>query len=245
MPRPVGEEFELDETDDGVLEIDEDGIVDGGSEAYNSVTNGGSLAEYGDRLTNKEVEKLSEELEDTEFEKRFLKEASNKLDQWGVDINPEEVELTVVGSREDISHIDDYIDITNNAAYHPEESEVFLLTYESKLVSSESNSFTNTLHELKHHDQDNRYEEDNPAVKEAISNFLTFYMDGNIDNEYKREKKRGSLQNSDYPESERLAEEFELALNVYDNLITSGKDDDEAISFVLNEYEERRWNQKD
>lgn len=208
------------------------------SDSMEAVMGGESLEDNSRGLKKNEVEELSREIED--FEDDLLNAGDSYLSIFDVDAQADDADLIVVEDEEDIEQIDHKIDTTNNAAYIHDENEVLIFT-DSTGVYTAFDPLGCIAHELKHRDQELRYEgtvlENNP-VTEASTQLLNMYREGILENNRKVRQRIESLESSDYPEG--LAEETELAAESYNNLLENDNDPDEAMSFMLNEYEERR-----
>ena len=208
------------------------------SDDMEAVMNGEPLENNSRGLRKNEVEELSREIEN--FEDDLLNAGDAYLSIFDVNAQLDGTDLIIVEEEEDIEHIDHTIDTNNDAAYIHDENEVLIFT-DSTGVYTPFDPVGSVAHELKHRDQELRYDgtvlENNP-ITEASTQLLNMYREGILENSRKVRQRIGSLESSDYPKS--LAEETELAAESYNNLLENDVDPDEAMSFMLNEYEERR-----
>ena len=224
MPRPT--EF-----------VDEDWT----SEQVQGILDGDSVETHSRDMNKSDLQDISEELGE-DFEQMLLEAGSNVLASVGVDIRGEP-DLTVVTSSEDIEHIERQLDTQENGVYLDEHDEVLVFTDRAARGLKDCDPVGTTAHELKHRDQHRRYQEDFDQlypVREATTQLFNMYRDGKIDNESLRYEKVRKLAESDYDNPEELAEETELAADCYGNLREQGLSKEEAMSFILNDYEERR-----
>lgn len=228
MVRPVGEEHEI-EDEERFWSDDMKAVMDGEPVLGNSRG-----------LKKNEVRTLSEEKDD--FEGQLLEAGNDYLSQFDVDPQIEDAELVAVENAEDVAHIDADLDMTESAAYIHGEEEVLVFTRTSGSYSG-FDPVGSIAHELKHRDQELRYEGtvmDNHPVTEASTQLLNMYREGILENDRKVDRRVESLRDSDYPDAEALAEETELAVESYSNLLENDVRPEEAMAFMLNEYEERR-----
>lgn len=228
MPRPIGEEHEIE--DEGRFWSDD----------MKAVMDGEPVLGNSRGLKKNEVRTLSEEKDD--FEGQLLGASGDYLSQFDIDPQIEDADLVVVENAKDIAHIDADLDLTESAAYIHDEEEVLVFT---RTIGSYSgfDPVGSVAHELKHRDQELRYDgsvSDNYPVTEASTQLLNMYREGILDSDRKVRDRVEGLRNSNYSDSEDLAEETELAAECYSNLRDNGVESEEALSFILNEYEERR-----
>ncbi|QKQ98095.1 hypothetical protein GKQ38_00965 [Candidatus Nanohaloarchaea archaeon] len=229
MPRPVTEEDEVK---------DEERFW---SDDMKSVMDGEPVLENSRGLTKKEVSKLNERKDG--FEGRLLEAGSDYLSQFDVDPAVDEADLVIVDDREDVDYIDEDLDLTQGAAYIHGEDEVLVFTRTRDGTYSEFDPVGSVAHELKHRDQELRYEgtfSDNLPVTEASTQLLNMYREGILEEDRKVDRRVDSLRDSNYSDPEALAEETELAAESYNNLLENDVGPEEAMAFMLNEYEERR-----
>jgi hypothetical protein len=227
MPRPVGESPDDFETKE-----------------VSAIKDGEPVSENADRLSKLDLRNISEDLEYENFEGRLASEAAEQLAYWGVEVEPDEIHINVASSEEDISHLQEYdLEVEKNAAYVPQEDEVVLFAFNrGKMGTSSSNAYSSTVHEFKHHEQDEKFDEVDPAVRESSTQLINLYLDDKLERRTLRKEEIRKIRSSNYTHNEEIAEELKLATKVYDNLREAGKSRDEAMNFLLNDYEERRWN---
>ena len=231
MVRPVGEADEI-EDDERFWSDDMTAIMDGDPVQSNSRG-----------LKKNEVRTLNQEKDN--FEDRLLEAGEEYLLQLDVDPEVEDTDLVVVEDAEDVAHIDGEIDLTESAAYIHDTEEVLVFTRSSSSSYSGFDPVGSIAHELKHRDQELRYEGtvmENLPVTEASTQLLNMYRKGILEDDRKVDSRIDSLRASEYPDSDALAEETKLAAESYNNLLENDVGPEEAISFMMNEYEERRIN---
>lgn len=229
MVRPVGEADEIE---------DEERFW---SDEMKAVMDGEPVLENSRGLKKNEVRTLSEEKDD--FEGQLLGAGGDYLSQFDIDPQIEDADLVVVEDAEDVAHIDTDLDLTESAAYIHDEEEVLVFTRTQRGSYSGFDPVGSIAHELKHRGQELRYEGtvmDNHPVTEASTQLLNMYREGILENNRKADRRVESLRGSNYPDPEALAEETKLAAKSYNNLLENDVGREEAMAFMLNEYEERR-----
>lgn len=231
MVRPVGEADEIEE-EEKFRSSDMEAVMDGEP-----------ILENSRELTKSELSTLNEKK--SSFEEDLLEAGSSYLNNFRVDPEADEADLIVVEDESDVAHIHDDLDLTQKAAYIHDEEEVLVFTRARSGTYSAVDPVGSIAHELKHRDQELRYEGtvmDNHPVTEASTQLLNMYREGILEDDRKVENRTESLRNSNYPDPEALAEETALAAASYNNLLENNLKPEEAMSFMLNKYEERRIN---
>lgn len=215
------------------------------SDTVESVIDGQDIREVSEDLAKEDLRDLADDYEALETE---LRDAGiDYLEEVGVDIQETDVSVTVVATLEDIDHLERDLKTDERGAYIPGEGEALVFTHSAPgaqgLARKAVDPVGTVAHEFKHYDQDVKTEssfDDSYPVSEAVTQLLNLYRKGDLDDYSKAKRTSRELEDSIYSDGELLAEETELGVEVYHNMIESGKDHEEAISFIMNEYEDRR-----
>lgn len=205
-----------------------------------------SVEEASRDITKADLESLNK---DETIVEDLLESGSEYLENLGIEIDPNDVDIIIVETAEDIDHLDPNLETDQRGAYSHINEELFLFTDPSgegasSMGYSKIDPLVTVAHELKHRDQHLKFEEsmmENYSVKEAATQLINFYREDILEDKAKLSEEINSLRSDDnYPRAENLAEETELAANCYNNLRLQGLEPEEAMEFMLNEYEDRR-----